>query len=108
MSKVIIYKDSDNGVSIISPATDELTVEQIALKDVPPGIKYKIIDATDVPTDRTFRKAWEVDEVLLTDGVGSDFGTGSTKEVVAYGQDGNPIIRGAEPAGYYDIEGVEE
>lgn len=57
--KVIIYK-TDNGVAIMYPALDcGLSIEQIADKDVPAGAPYKIIDASDIPTDRTFRNAWE-------------------------------------------------
>ena len=56
----------------INPATGNLwTVEDIAKKDVPTGSKYKIIEDTDVPTDRTFRDAWVVNESDLTDGVGA-------------------------------------
>jgi hypothetical protein len=39
-----------------------LTLEEIIAKDVPPGVPYKIIDAADIPTDRTFRNAWEYNE----------------------------------------------
>ena len=33
--------------------------------------RYKIIDADDLPTDRYFRNAWDIDESELTDGVGA-------------------------------------
>ena len=60
MSSRIIYPTDDGGVAIIIPAPDcGLTIEEIAAKDVPVGKAYKIIDAADVPTDRTFRNAWE-------------------------------------------------
>ena len=59
--KRIIYKNPDNSVSIIIP-TDEalqsMTIEQIAKKDVPTGYNYKIVDVSEIPTDRTFRNAW--------------------------------------------------
>lgn len=59
-SKRIIYPTDDGGVAVIIPAPDcGLTVEEIAAKDVPQGKPYKIIDASDVPADRTFRNAWE-------------------------------------------------
>ena len=71
--KRIIYKNLDNTVSIIIP-TDEalqiMTIEQIAKKDVPTGYKYKIVDVSEVPSDREFRNAWSIDEAELTDGVG--------------------------------------
>ena len=56
----IIYPNNDGGVSIIIPAPEcELTIEEIAAKDVPAGKPYKIVDAADIPSDRTFRDAWE-------------------------------------------------
>ncbi len=60
MDKVIIYPNESGGVCIVVPALNcGLTVEQVATKDVPQGKPYKIIDAKDVPQDRTFRDAWE-------------------------------------------------
>lgn len=58
--KRIIYPTDEGGVAIIIPAPEcGLTIEEIAAKDVPEGKEYKIIDTTDVPSDRTFRNAWE-------------------------------------------------
>ena len=71
MTKRIIYQNADGGVSVIIPADCGLTVEQIASKDVPTGLPYKIVDVTDIPTDRQWRDDWSVDETDLTDGVGS-------------------------------------
>jgi hypothetical protein len=60
MNQRIIYPTDNGGVSIIIPAPDcGLTIEQIAAKDVPAGKSYKIVDVTDIPSDRTFRNAWE-------------------------------------------------
>lgn len=71
MEKRIIYQTQDGGVAIIIPADCGLTIEQIAAKDVPTGSPYKIVDVADIPTDRTERDAWTVDEADLTDGVGA-------------------------------------
>jgi len=60
MTKRIIYSTQDGGVSIIIP-TGELSLEEVARKDVPAGVPFKIIDTVDVPDDRTFRSAWEAD-----------------------------------------------
>ena len=38
---------------------------------MPSGYKYKIVEDSDVPTDRSFRNAWTVDDSDLTDGTGS-------------------------------------
>ena len=58
----IIYPNDDGGVSIIIPAPEALetiTIEEIAAKDVPSGKPFKIVDVSDIPSDRTFRNAWE-------------------------------------------------
>ena len=69
----VIYKNESGGVSILHP-TDEalsfMTIDEIAKKDVPTGLPYKIVEASEIPTYRTSRDAWTVDEVTLTDGVG--------------------------------------
>jgi len=59
MTQRIIYPTDDGGVAIIIPSDCGLTIEQIAAKDVPTGKPYKIVDVSDIPTDRTFRNAWE-------------------------------------------------
>lgn len=60
MNQRVIYPTPDGGVAILVPIPDcGLTLDEIIAKDVPPGVPYKIIDAADVPTDRTFRNAWE-------------------------------------------------
>ena len=75
----IIYKQDDGTVAVIVPVLTEInldtgnpyTIDEIAAKDVPTGYKYKKVDDSDVPTDRSFRNAWTVDESDLTDGVGA-------------------------------------
>jgi hypothetical protein len=65
MNKRIIYPNDDSGVSILIPTTEYLadhTIEELAAKDVPAGKPYKIVDVSDIPTDRTFRNAWEYTE----------------------------------------------
>jgi len=63
MNQRIIYPTDDGGVAIIIPAAEcGLTIEEIAAKDVPAGKPYKIVDVSDIPTDRTFRNAWEYTE----------------------------------------------
>lgn len=59
----IIYPTSNGGVAIIIPVTScGLTLAQIATKDVPPNTPYKIVPASVIPSDRTFRDAWEYKE----------------------------------------------
>ncbi len=61
MNQRIIYP-TDDGVAIIFPADCGLTIEELAAKDVPQGKPYKIVDISDIPSDRTFRNAWEYQE----------------------------------------------
>jgi hypothetical protein len=72
MTQRIIYQTDDGGVSVVIP-TGELAIEEVACKDVPQGKPYKIVDANDIPSDRTFRDAWEIN-ITEPDGygIGSD------------------------------------
>lgn len=84
MNKRIIYPTNDGGIAIIIPALCNLTIEDIAQKDVPAGLPFLIIDAEDIPEDRSNREAWEAD---FSDpdgyGVGHEawFAAQSTEEV---------------------------
>lgn len=64
----IIYKQSSGICGVLIPApnfletlsgTDEEKLIHIANKDLPTGTKYEIVADDYVPTDRTFRNAWE-------------------------------------------------
>lgn len=95
MPQRIIYQTDEGGVAVVVPSPEavaEYGIEAIALKDVPAGKLFKIVDTADVPSDRTFRAAWEVDVATLTDGEGADYGNGSTNKVVGWNEDGTPIV----------------
>ena len=71
----IIYKTDEGGVAVIIPtpeALEQYGIQAIATKDVPAGKPFKIVDASEIPTDRSARDAWTVDEAELTDGVGGE------------------------------------
>ena len=57
-NKRVIYSTAEGGVAIIVPAPGA-TLEQV-LKAVPAGVAYEIVSVDDVPSDRTFRNAWEM------------------------------------------------
>ena len=62
--KRIIYPTDEGGVAIEIPTPEWLaqegnTMEVLAQMRVPEGKPFKIIDTADVPSDRTFRGAWE-------------------------------------------------
>ena len=52
--KRIIYQNSEGGVSVIIP-TESV---ELALKDVPEGVAYEIVEDDAIPADRFFRNAW--------------------------------------------------
>jgi hypothetical protein len=60
MRQRIIYPNDSGGVCIIIPSQDcGLTVAEIAAKDVPAGKPYKIVDVSEIPSDRTERNSWK-------------------------------------------------
>lgn len=69
--QVILY-NQDNGIpAIVCPTPEALqtmTVMQIAVKDVPAGKPFKIVDAADLPDAP--QEAWVLDDAALTDGIG--------------------------------------
>ena len=74
----IIYKQDDGVTAVIIPSPEALElygIHAIAAKDVPAGKPYKIVSDSDIPSDRSQRQTWTVDEATLTDGVGSDSNT---------------------------------
>ena len=76
MTQVIIF-NQDNGIpAVLVPAQEALQrygIMAIAIKDVPAGKPFKIMNAADLPTEP--QEAWEVDDADLTDGVGGESNT---------------------------------
>lgn len=52
----IVYNDSE-GLKILIPG---IKIDPIIIgeKDVPAGLMFKIIEDSELPTDRTYRSAW--------------------------------------------------
>ena len=74
----IVFRNQDGSVGVIHPVDTAINffgIEAIAKKDVPAGLSYKIVDESEIPSDRTFRNAWEWDDTVEPDGVGSVFYT---------------------------------
>jgi len=85
----IIYQ-TEEGLAVLIP-TGELAVEEVARKDVSAGVNYWIVEDNEVPSDRTFRNAWELDASIGEpdgQGIGQDawFAEQAEKEV----EDENP------------------
>lgn len=57
MNSRILYPTDDGGVAVIVPAESL----ELAMRDIPSGKPYLIVDAADIPTDRSFRNAWVAD-----------------------------------------------
>lgn len=57
MNPRIIYPSDNGGVIVVIPAESV----ELAMKDIPSGKPYLIVDATDIPADREFRNAWTAD-----------------------------------------------
>lgn len=73
--QIIIYKQASGVIAIIRPTQEALDlhgIQAIAVKDVPHGKPFAIIDSSLIPTDRTQRNAWTVADSELTDGVGGE------------------------------------
>ena len=69
----IIYQ-TEEGLAVIVPS-GKLAIEEVARKDVPAGVDYWIVEDNEVPSDRTFRNAWELDENIGEpdgQGIGAD------------------------------------
>lgn len=70
----VIFRNPDGSVGVITPTEDALKkfgIDAIAKKDVPDGLPYKIVNASDIPEDRTWRDCWEWDTTVKPDGVGA-------------------------------------
>ena len=74
MNQVIIY-NQDNGIPAVVMPTEEAlqnhTILEIAIKDVPAGKPFNIIEASELPADVP-QEAWVIDEADLTDGIGGE------------------------------------
>ena len=61
MSK-IIYTQSNGIIAVIHPISGNAND---AIKDVPDGVAYEIVEDSVIPTDRTFRDAWIQDSKTI-------------------------------------------
>jgi hypothetical protein len=56
----ILFQNSKGGLSVIHPS-NKFPIEDVAQKDVPAGTPYLIVEDDVIPSDRSFRNAWEAD-----------------------------------------------
>lgn len=57
---MIIYPTSDGGIAVIVPS-GALPADDVARKDVPAGVPYRIVAVSDIPFDRSERALWTAD-----------------------------------------------
>ena len=71
--QVIIF-NQDNGIPAVVMPTEEALQQHgimaIAIKDVPAGKPFKIVDSSELPDAP--QEAWVVDDTDLTDGIGGE------------------------------------
>jgi hypothetical protein len=87
--QVVIYNQDNGVVAVVIPSPEALEqhgIQAIAIKDVPAGKPFKIVDAADIPTDRSERDAWTVDEADLTDGVGGESSEFPSEQTIEEGE----------------------
>jgi hypothetical protein len=65
----IIYPTANGGVAVVIP-TGELPIEELIARVVPPGVSHEIVDASEVPSDRTFRNAWVMGDCCIDHDLG--------------------------------------
>lgn len=71
---VAIFANETGGVSIVNPVEKNPREDLLSVfkKAVPKGVAFWVIDASELPADRTYRDAWELDIATLpvADGYG--------------------------------------
>jgi hypothetical protein len=75
MKNRIIYKNKDNSVAILVPAQevlDTVGLKAIAEKDVPQDLPYWLVNDTYIPSDRTDRDRWILEDMPEPDGFGGE------------------------------------
>ena len=85
----ILYSQEDGVLAVTVPApkymqhlrdtanrevTDTEIMAHIAQKDLPNGRAFEVVEDSDVPTDRTFRNAWEHDTSAAPEKVKTNMG----------------------------------
>ena len=88
-----IYQNKEGGISIIHP-TGELSIEEVAAKDVPEGVAYEIVEDDAIPADRFFRNAW------VANGAAVDVDLDKAKDI---GHDKRRAARAEEFAPYDEV-----
>jgi len=76
MKNILIYKQEGN--LCITHFVDSLDIEGVyeqAQKMLPFGMLYRVGTIDEIPQDRTFRAAWDIEDSDLNDGIGGETNT---------------------------------
>ena len=65
MTQAIIFTNDNGGVSTCIP-TGEISIEAVMAKDVPADRGARIVNLEDLPRDKDFYGAWEMDDTSVT------------------------------------------
>lgn len=71
MTQVIVYLDDSGRAAVIVPAewaVENYGIHAVAVKDVPQGKPFRILDVADLPEGP--QEEWVIDPAMLTDGTG--------------------------------------
>lgn len=71
----IIYQNKDESVSVLIPGQEVLDIvglKAIAEKDTPQNLPYWLVNDTDIPSDRTDRNRWILENMPEPDGFGGE------------------------------------
>ena len=98
MTTRIIFQQNNINYVLTPNLGCGLTLEQIAHKDVPAGVPYKFVSYEDfvLPNQDTIR-TMPID-YSSPDGYGANWGVGTNNMVVAYNEDGSPVIERGDRA----------
>jgi hypothetical protein len=61
----LVYTNPDTGILCIIIPTGEVPIEQVAKGSVPSEVEYWEVHKNDIPEDRSFRDAWELDKSIV-------------------------------------------
>lgn len=80
MENVIIFQPENMPVAIMRPGDCGLPIKRIGQKDVPVGLPFWIVPASDIPDDGPLRMAWDIDKASL----GEPSGVGDLLAFIAW------------------------
>lgn len=83
MNERIVFQGEGQTMAVIIPCDCGIPVLQIGQKDVPDGVPFWIVDASDIPEDRVLRNAWDLDSSVM----GEPAGTGGSAEFYEWWQE---------------------